>query len=185
MPRSWQCRPPQHPRHIWPAHELHITQARALCTLTTLTPAHGRRYYKAETRGLDFDGFMEDVLAAPRGSLFLLHACAHNPTGVDPTPEQWAQLSKAMLERNHLPFFDMAYQGFASGDCDRDAAAIRIFLNDGHQMGCSQVRGRLWLRGLAGGVGAGTHTPAACVDMGLGSTNGMQPGTARSYGCAD
>jgi hypothetical protein len=47
---------------------------------------------------------------APNGSLFLLHACAHNPTGVDPTPAQWKQISKLMLEKNHFPFFDMAYQ---------------------------------------------------------------------------
>lgn len=48
--------------------------------------------------------------SAPKGSVFLLHACAHNPTGVDPTPEQWKALSKAMQEKGHFPFFDMAYQ---------------------------------------------------------------------------
>ncbi|KAG2437533.1 hypothetical protein HYH02_011176 [Chlamydomonas schloesseri] len=96
------------------------------------------RYYKPETRGLDIDGFLEDIKRAPAGSVFLLHACAHNPTGVDPTPEQWRQLSAAMLERGHFPLFDMAYQGFASGDCDRDAASIRIFLGDGHRLAVSQ-----------------------------------------------
>lgn len=96
------------------------------------------RYYKPETRGLDFDGFMEDIKNAPSGSVFLLHACAHNPTGVDPSPQQWAAISKAMKEKDHFPFFDMAYQGFASGDCDRDAQAIRIFLADGHRLGTSQ-----------------------------------------------
>ncbi len=165
---------------------------------------------------------------APRGSVFLLHACAHNPTGVDPTPQQWAAISKAMAERGHFPCFDMAYQvgrrrrvargrggghvrgsmgtgqagagaghcqhgaeiegvtrstggmaiaccgtscwgkdvvacfcsclpphasltgplascvpsrrpqGFASGDCDRDAASIRQFLADGHRLAVSQ-----------------------------------------------
>ncbi len=47
---------------------------------------------------------------APNGSVFLLHACAHNPTGVDPTPEQWKTLSKLFLEKNHFAFFDNAYQ---------------------------------------------------------------------------
>lgn len=101
-------------------------------------PQKPYRYYKPETRGLDFEGLMEDVKAAPNGSVFLLHACAHNPTGVDPTAEQWKEMSKLMLEKKHFPFFDMAYQGFASGDCVRDAQAIRIFLADGHLLGCSQ-----------------------------------------------
>ncbi|KAL6765470.1 aspartate aminotransferase [Haematococcus lacustris] len=101
-------------------------------------PAAKYRYYKPATRGLDLEGMMEDIQAAPSGSVFLLHACAHNPTGVDPTPEQWKQLSALMLEKGHFPFFDMAYQGFATGDCERDAQAIRIFLADGHRLGCSQ-----------------------------------------------
>ncbi|KAK9834357.1 hypothetical protein WJX84_005136 [Apatococcus fuscideae] len=96
------------------------------------------RYYKPETKGLDFEGLMEDLQGAAEGSVVLLHACAHNPTGVDPTPEQWQELSKLMLKKHLYPFFDMAYQGFASGDCDRDSQAIRIFLEDGHDLGCSQ-----------------------------------------------
>ncbi|KAI8468621.1 MAG: pyridoxal phosphate-dependent transferase [Monoraphidium minutum] len=96
------------------------------------------RYYKPSTRGLDLEGLLEDAKAAPSGSVFLLHACAHNPTGVDPTPEEWSAISKLMLEKGHFPFFDMAYQGFASGDCDRDSAAIRTFVNDGHRVGVSQ-----------------------------------------------
>jgi hypothetical protein len=67
--------------------------------------------------------------------------------GVDPTPEQWAALSKLMLEKGHFPFFDMAYQGFASGDCDRDSGAIRTFVKDGHRV----VR----RRGDGGGDGGG------------------------------
>lgn len=54
--------------------------------------------------------FLAVPQSAPKGSVFLLHACAHNPTGVDPTPEQWKALSKAMKEKGHFPFFDMAYQ---------------------------------------------------------------------------
>ncbi len=96
------------------------------------------RYYKPETRGLDFDGLMEDIDNAEAGSFFLLHACAHNPTGVDPSTEQWKQMSQLMLKKQLFPFFDMAYQGFASGDCEKDAQAIRIFVDDGHKVGCSQ-----------------------------------------------
>eukprot|EP00240_Pyramimonas_obovata_P004874 CAMPEP_0118932816 /NCGR_PEP_ID=MMETSP1169-20130426/10635_1 /TAXON_ID=36882 /ORGANISM="Pyramimonas obovata, Strain CCMP722" /LENGTH=426 /DNA_ID=CAMNT_0006875517 /DNA_START=50 /DNA_END=1330 /DNA_ORIENTATION=- len=96
------------------------------------------RYYKPETKGLDFEGLMEDIKTAPKGSFFLLHACAHNPTGVDPNADQWKEISSVMKEKNHFPFFDMAYQGFASGDCVKDAQAISIFLEDGHELGCSQ-----------------------------------------------
>lgn len=67
-----------------------------------------------------------------------MHACAHNPTGVDPKPEQWAEISKLMKKRNLYPFFDMAYQGFASGSVDKDAHAVRSFLKDGHQIVLAQ-----------------------------------------------
>ena len=90
------------------------------------------RYFDAATNGLDFAGMLADVEAAPDGSVFLLHACAHNPTGVDPSDEQWAALSGAL--RRHVVMFDCAYQGFASGDADRDAASIRRFVADGHEL---------------------------------------------------
>jgi aspartate aminotransferase len=64
----------------------------------------------------------------------LFHACAHNPTGVDPTKEQWKELSKLAIAKKITPFFDMAYQGFASGDCDTDAFAIRHFVEQGHKI---------------------------------------------------
>lgn len=67
-----------------------------------------------------------------------MHACAHNPTGVDPKPEQWAQLSQAIKKRNLYPFFDMAYQGFASGDINKDAFAVRLFEKEGHQLALAQ-----------------------------------------------
>ncbi|MCL7048392.1 hypothetical protein MKW94_005144 [Papaver nudicaule] len=101
-------------------------------------PQQTFRYYHPETKGLDFANLMEDLKNAPSGSFFLLHACAHNPTGVDPTEEQWKEISHQMKAKGHFPFFDMAYQGFASGDPERDAKAIRIFLEDGHLIGCAQ-----------------------------------------------
>lgn len=95
-------------------------------------------YYHPETRGLHFSAMMDDIKNAPSGSFFLLHACAHNPTGVDPTEEQWREISQLMKAKGHFPFFDMAYQGFASGDPEKDAKSIRIFLEDGHFIGISQ-----------------------------------------------
>jgi aspartate aminotransferase len=64
----------------------------------------------------------------------LLHACAHNPTGIDPTEAQWREISKVMKEKEHFAFFDMAYQGFASGDTNRDAFALRYFLSEGQPL---------------------------------------------------
>jgi aspartate aminotransferase len=77
---------------------------------------------------------MEDIAKIPENSVILLHACAHNPTGVDPNPEQWKEMSAAIKARKLLPFFDMAYQGFASGSVDEDAFAVRQFLDDGHKI---------------------------------------------------
>lgn len=96
------------------------------------------RYYDPKTCGLDFAGMVEDLSSAPSGSVILLHACAHNPTGVDPKPEQWKELSALFKSKNLFPFFDMAYQGFASGNVDRDASAVRSFLSDGHQIALAQ-----------------------------------------------
>lgn len=98
----------------------------------------GYRYYDPNTCGLDFAGAMEDIANIPQGSIIMLHACAHNPTGVDPSPEQWKEMSAVIKARGLLPFFDMAYQGFASGDVDRDAFAVRQFLDDGHTILLSQ-----------------------------------------------
>lgn len=82
-------------------------------------------YYEPASRGLDILGLLSDLKGAPERSLFLLHACAHNPTGVDPTFEQWQEIAAVMKAKKHIAFFDCAYQGFASGDPTRDAAAIR------------------------------------------------------------
>ncbi|XP_019626138.1 PREDICTED: aspartate aminotransferase, mitochondrial-like [Branchiostoma belcheri] len=92
------------------------------------------RYYDPQTYGLDEAGCFEDISNIPEGSVILLHACAHNPTGVDPKPEQWKEMSKIIKERKLLPFIDMAYQGFASGDVDRDGFAVRHFVEEGHNL---------------------------------------------------
>ncbi|XP_077983459.1 aspartate aminotransferase, mitochondrial-like [Glandiceps talaboti] len=96
------------------------------------------RYYDSNTCGFDFAGAMEDISKIPEKSIILLHACAHNPTGVDPKPEQWKELCSVIKSRNLLAYFDMAYQGFASGDIDKDAAAMRMFVDEGHNIALSQ-----------------------------------------------
>lgn len=96
------------------------------------------RYYNKDTIGLDFDGMVEDIKAAPKGSIILLHACAHNPTGIDPTEAQWKQISEAVKSKGHYPFFDMAYQGFASGDTNKDAFPIRHFISQGQTLCLAQ-----------------------------------------------
>lgn len=96
------------------------------------------RYYNKDTIGLDFDGMVADLKAAPEGSIILLHACAHNPTGIDPSEAQWKQISETVKEKKHYPFFDMAYQGFASGDTDRDAFPVRHFIREGHSLCLAQ-----------------------------------------------
>ncbi|KAK9348350.1 pyridoxal phosphate-dependent transferase [Lipomyces starkeyi] len=91
-------------------------------------------YFDPKTLGLDINGFLGALESAEPGSIILLHACAHNPTGVDPTQDQWKQIADVMIRKDLFPFFDCAYQGFASGDLDRDAWAVRYFLSKGVEL---------------------------------------------------
>lgn len=90
------------------------------------------RYFDRATNGLDLKGMLEDLQNAPEGSIILLHACAHNPTGVDPQQAEWKSIEEVIKARGHFVFFDMAYQGFASGYPDKDAWAVRYFVERGH-----------------------------------------------------
>jgi len=81
-------------------------------------------YYDAETGGLKFDAMLAAIDAIPQGGIVLLHACCHNPTGVDLNEDQWRQVIGVLKARKLLPFVDMAYQGFGSG-LDDDAFAVR------------------------------------------------------------
>ena len=87
------------------------------------------RHYDSSTNRLDFAGLCTDLQAAPNGSIILLHACAHNPTGCDPTPEQWQDLAQLLKEKQHIAFLDSAYQGFATGDAEADAWALRFLVS--------------------------------------------------------
>ena len=96
------------------------------------------KYFDKETIGLDFEGMKADLKAAPAGSVVILHACAHNPTGIDPTVAQWKEILEICEAGELLPFFDSAYQGFASGDLITDAFAVRMFAEAGLEMLVSQ-----------------------------------------------
>ena len=90
-------------------------------------------YYDAERREFTKSRMVEAITSIPSGSPILLHACCHNPTGLDPTPADWEEISAVIKRQELLPVFDFAYQGFGRG-IDADAMAVRHFLVDGHQM---------------------------------------------------
>lgn len=81
-------------------------------------------YIDAAGQGLDFPAMLAALKQIPAGDIVLLHACCHNPTGIDPTPEQWREISKVVAERKLLPLVDFAYQGFGDGLAE-DAAGLR------------------------------------------------------------
>ncbi|MEH0665815.1 aspartate/tyrosine/aromatic aminotransferase [Vibrio scophthalmi] len=83
-------------------------------------------YYNAETKDKDFAAMLADLDNASAGDVVLLHGCCHNPTGIDPTLEEWEALAKLVAEKQLLPLFDFAYQGFAKG-VEEDAEGLRIF----------------------------------------------------------
>ena len=87
-------------------------------------------YYDAAKRGVDFDGMLAALNAAPAGTIVVLHACCHNPTGYDITAAQWDQVIAAVKAKNLTPFLDMAYQGFGHGIAE-DGAVIGKFVAAG------------------------------------------------------
>jgi len=96
------------------------------------------RYWNAEGRNLDLTGMLADIEAAPEGSIIMLHAAAHNPTGVDPTKDQWDQIMAVCQAKKHICWFDSAYQGFATGCLEKDAYAMRKFADNGLPLFVSQ-----------------------------------------------
>ena len=87
-------------------------------------------YYNAARRGIDFDSMLTALNAAPEGTIVVLHACCHNPTGYDLTPAQWDQVIPVLKARKLVPFIDMAYQGFGQGIAE-DGAVIGKFVASG------------------------------------------------------
>ena len=90
-------------------------------------------YYDAEHREFTKSRMVAAIQSIPSGSPILLHACCHNPTGLDPAPADWKEISTAIKVQGLLPVFDFAYQGFGRG-IDEDAMAVRHFVAEGHQM---------------------------------------------------
>ena len=87
-------------------------------------------YYDADKRGINFEGMLAGLKAAAAGTVVVLHACCHNPTGYDITPEQWDQVVAVVKEKQLTPFLDMAYQGFGFG-IQEDGAVIQKFVDAG------------------------------------------------------
>jgi aromatic-amino-acid transaminase len=87
-------------------------------------------YYDPATHGVNFEGMLESLNAMPAGSIVVLHACCHNPTGADLTQEQWGEVIKAVTANGLVPFLDMAYQGFGSG-LAQDGAVVKRFVEAG------------------------------------------------------
>ena len=90
-------------------------------------------YYVAARRGIDFDGMLAALKAAPEGTIVVLHACCHNPTGYDITPAQWDQVVDACKARGLVPFLDLAYQGFGQG-LKEDGVAVQKFVASGQDI---------------------------------------------------
>lgn len=88
----------------------------------------GYPYFNFMTLEKDIPAMMDCLLKADEGSIVILQPCAHNPTGADPTEEEWKQIAALMKQKNLVPFFDCAYQGFASGDTEKDVWPIRYFV---------------------------------------------------------
>jgi len=121
-------------RHLSPQAKVLISNPswenhRALFTQAGF-PVETYRYYDAAKRGLDFAGMLADLKAAAPGTIVVLHACCHNPTGYDLAPEQWDQVIAVVKADGLTPFLDMAYQGFAHGLAE-DGAAVGKFVAAG------------------------------------------------------
>ncbi len=90
-------------------------------------------YYDVKSKSLDFESMLASLSQVPEGDVVLFHGCCHNPTGIDPTPEQWQQLAKLSSKQGFLPLFDFAYQGFGRG-LEEDAQGLRTFLDQVPEM---------------------------------------------------
>lgn len=104
---------------------------RQLAVFSGFSSVKQYRYYDAAGHRIDFDGMLADLSAAPQGSIVVLQPCGHNPTGYDPTLDQWTAIADVVERAGLIPFFDNAYQGYASGDLINDGASLRLFAERG------------------------------------------------------
>lgn len=93
-------------------------------------PVQNYRYYDATSNDVNRSGMLDDLNAMPSGSVVVLHACCHNPTGVDISPADWQKVLDVVKAKGHVPFLDIAYQGFGEGIYE-DAHAVRLFAESG------------------------------------------------------
>ncbi|XP_026461998.1 probable aspartate aminotransferase, cytoplasmic [Ctenocephalides felis] len=96
------------------------------------------RYWNSIEKNVDIEGLLEDLNGAPEDAVVLFHCCAHNPTGCDPTKEQWRKIFQVVKKRKLFPFFDSAYQGLATGDPEADSWPARYAANEGFEFFCAQ-----------------------------------------------
>ena len=113
------------PEPTWPNHKRIFTYA----GMTVKTYP----YYNATNRALDFAGLCTAIQHMPAGSTILLHSSCHNPTGIDPTTEEWHELSALIKKQKIIPFFDLAYPGLGL-NLDADMNAVRNFVEEGHEL---------------------------------------------------
>ena len=88
-------------------------------------------YYDPNTKSLNRDGVLQDLEAAPDGCIVLFHGCAQNPCGVDPSQDDWKLIAEIVSRKKMISVFDIAYQGFVTGDPDVDAWSLRYFIEFG------------------------------------------------------
>ncbi len=119
-----------YPNPTWPTHGKIMDRAGLF---------HSHYYYwDSSTNSIGIDRMIGDIDNMWQGGIILFHACAHNPTGTDPTIEQWKELSRVCARKSHIVWFDSAYQGFASGNLLTDSESYKVFIRDGHQIILSQ-----------------------------------------------
>lgn len=157
----------------WPLHDL-MAQRAGL-------EVRRYRYYDAGTRGLDYEGMLEDLRAAPEGAILVLQGCGHNPTGADPTPQQWQGILAAAQERQLFVFLDNAYQGFVC-DLEADAAAVRLFAGAGQELLVAQSFSKSM--GLYGERVGALHLVAASAGVARGAEAALHDVRAGARGTA-
>lgn len=113
------------PNSTWPNHKLIFSNS--------LLKINRYHYYNEKTHLVDFDRICQEITEMPPESTIVLHVCCHNPTGMDPTNDQWMELSALLKKQKIIPFFDFAYQGFKKS-VDDDAFPLRYFVSQGHEM---------------------------------------------------
>ena len=120
-PHAWVSDP------TWPIHN----QILAYHGVPVMT----YQYYDKEARTLSFDRMIEDLIKMKKGDMLLLQNCGHNPTGFDPSFEQWEILSNLIIEKQVFVLFDFAYMGFATGNIQKDAFSLTLFLKKNIEFG--------------------------------------------------